>query len=290
MSQKIFITGVSGAFGKLTSLALAEKGHQVVGSMRTTGGKNTEVAAALRTAGVKLVEMDVTSDESVEQGVKQAVELLGTLDVVINNAGVGSIGLMEAFTPADMQKVFDVNVFGVQRVMRAAAPLLRKQGKGTVIQISSCIGRLTGPFYGTYSASKWALEALAESYRNELAPFGIESCIVEPGGMPTGFMDSLLRPSDQATLDSYGDMAKVPEIGLQHFTQAVNANPAQRPEKVAEAIAALLDQAHGEKPFRIVVDHMGMAEGVEAYNELLHNVTRQVYTSFGNADMLSLNK
>ena len=290
MNQKVLITGASGDFGKLTSLALAQKGYSVVGTMRSAGGKNEAVAQELQAAGVQIVELDVTNETSVNDGVQKAIELMGGLDVVINNAGVGSVGLQEAFTTEDMQKVFDVNVFGVQRVMRAVAPVLRNQGKGTVMSISSCIGRFSGPFYGTYSSSKWALEALAESYRNELSGFGIESVIVEPGGMPTAFMDSLLRPSDQERNATYGEMAQVPEMALKGFEEALAANPLQRPERVAEAIVDLLEKPYGEKPFRTVVDHMGMAEGVEAYNDLLHNVTKQIYSSFGSDAMLSMNK
>ncbi len=290
MNQKVLITGASGAFGKLSSLALAQKGHQVAGTMRSVEGKNQKVAKELKDAGVHIIEMDVTDESSVNQGVSKAVGLLGGLDVIINNAGIGTIGLQESFTVEDMQRVFDVNVFGVQRVMRAVAPIFRSQGKGTIVSISSCIGRLSGPFYGTYSSSKWALEALAESYRNELATFGIESCIVEPGGMPTAFIDSLMRPSDQERKNDYGDIAEVPEMALKGFEEALAANPMQRPERVSEAIVDLLDMNHGEKPFRTVVDYMGMAEGVEKYNKVLHDITRQIYSNFGSEGMLSLNQ
>lgn len=289
MSKRILITGASGGFGFLACQTLIEKGHKVVGTMRSTADKNEQVAKDLQAIGVGLVEMDVTDEGSVNQGVKQAIEQLGGLDVLINNAGVGAMGLQEMFTPEDMQKVFDVNVFGVQRVMRAVLPTLRKQGNGTILQISSCIGRLSGPFYGTYSASKWALEAIAESYRNELAAFGIESCVIEPGGMPTAFLDGMLRPSDTERNQNYGEMAHVPEVALAGFEQALEANPRQRPEAVAQAIGDLLDKPHGQKPFRTVVDYMGMGEPVQAYNDLLHTITKQVYTAFGSGDMLSLN-
>ncbi len=290
MSKKILITGASGAFGSLAAKALTEKGHTVVGTMRSTNGKNEGVAQSLKESGVHIVAMDVTDEGSVNRGVEQSIELLGGLDVIINNAGIGAIGIQELFTAEDMKAIFDVNVFGVQRVMRAVLPHFRSQGSGTIMHISSCIGRITFPFYGAYSASKWALEAMAENYRSELSGFGIESVIVEPGGMPTGFMGAMLRTSDTDREATYGEMSQAPEAALAGFEQALQANPLQRPEKVAEAISNLLDLPFGEKPFRTVVDYMGMGEPVAEYNNKLHDITHGIYSAFGNEGLLSLNK
>ncbi|MFT6966905.1 MAG: NAD(P)-dependent dehydrogenase (short-subunit alcohol dehydrogenase family), partial [Marivirga sp.] len=133
MKHKILVTGASGAFGRLTCIQLAENGHQVVGTMRSIQGKNEAIANALKAKGVALVEMDVTNEESVNSCVSSAIEIMGGLDTVFNNAGIGANGLLECFTADDIQKMFDVNVFGVQRLLRAALPHLRKQGKGTII-------------------------------------------------------------------------------------------------------------------------------------------------------------
>lgn len=290
MSKKILLTGASGGFGFLTAKTLIEQGHTVVGTMRSTSGKNEEVAKELSSLGVHLVEMDVTNEESVNSGVEQAISSLEGLDVVINNAGVGVVGMQEHFTPEDMQRVFDVNVFGVQRIMRATLPYLREKGQGTIIQISSCIGRITLPFYGPYQASKWALEALAENYRTELSGFGIESCIVEPGGFPTTFMENLIQPADTSRNESYGEFMNAPQALGDAFGEALQNNPLQRPQIVADAIASLIAQPFGEKPFRTVVDHMGMSEPVEQYNQVLHQITESVYSAFGIEGMLKLNK
>lgn len=292
MSRKILITGASGGIGKLTSIALAKKGSRVVGSMRSLKGKNAEVTEELKAAGVQLVEMDVTNIASVNQGVETAIQLLGGLDVVINNAGIGTIGIQEFFTVEDMHKVFDVNVYGVQRVMRATLPHLRKQSQSTVIHISSGIGRLTFPFYGTYCASKYALEAMAESYRAELAGFGIESCIVEPGAMPTEFLDVMLQlqPKDEERSMTYGEMIHIPKAGMEGLQQLLQTIPNQHPQKVADAIVDLLAMPFGKKPFRTVVDYTFLKEPVEAYNKLLHDITRQLYAANGMEDMLKLNK
>lgn len=292
MSRKILITGASGGIGKLTSIALAEKGNQVVGTMRSLKGKNAEATEQLKAAGVQLVEMDVTDIASVNQGVEAAIQILGGLDVVINNAGIGSIGIQEFFTVEDMHKVFDVNVYGVQRVMRATLPHLRKQAQSTVIHISSGIGRLTFPFYGTYCASKYALEAIAESYRAELASFGVESCIIEPGAMPTEFLDVMLQmqPKDEERSKVYGDMIHIPQAGMEGLQQVLQTIPDQHPQKVADAIVDLLVMPFGKKSFRTVVDYTFLKEPVEAYNKLLHDITQQLYAANGMGDMLKLNK
>lgn len=290
MKKNILVTGASGGFGRLICETLAGKGHKVVGTMRTTSGRNAEAAEHLRSAGVVLIEMDVTDTRSVEAGMAQSIETLGTLDVLVNNAGVGVLGIQELFTAEDFLAVFDVNVVGVQRVMRAALPHMRKEGQGTVVFISSLLGRITMSFYGPYNATKWALEAMAENYRTELSAFGIESAIVEPGGYPTTFVDHLMKPSDLSRSESYGAMAEAPKGMLAGFEHAMETNPEQRPQKVADAIAHLVELPTGEKPFRTVVDYMGMGAHVEPYNDALHNLTFGIYSAFGNEGMLKVKK
>jgi NAD(P)-dependent dehydrogenase (short-subunit alcohol dehydrogenase family) len=290
MKHKILVTGASGAFGSLACIQLAENGHQVVGTMRSIQGKNEVIANALKAKGVALVEMDVTNEESVNSCVSLAIEIMGGLDTVFNNAGIGANGILECFTADDIQKMFDVNVFGVQRLMRAALPHLRKQGKGTIIYTSSCIARVTTPFLASYSASKYALESLAEGYRAELSGFGIESCIVEPGGFPTGFMSGMITPSDTERMNQYGEMAMLPEASLSGYVAYVESIPEQRPERVAEAVTALVETPFGEKPFRTVVDFSGLKQPIENYNKVLSETTKAIYTANGMGDLLTLNK
>ncbi|MEZ4887618.1 MAG: SDR family oxidoreductase [Chitinophagales bacterium] len=290
MKHKILVTGASGAFGSLTCIQLVENGHQVVGTMRSMQGKNEVVANELKSKGVTLVEMDITKEESVISGVNSAIETMGGLDTVFNNAGIGANGILECFTAGDIQRMFDVNVFGVQRLMRAVLPHLRNQGKGTIIHTSSCIGRVTTPFLASYSASKYALESLAEGYRAELSGFGIESCIVEPGGFPTGFMSGMITPSDTERLTQYGEMASLPETALNGYVAYVESIPEQRPERVAEAVSALVEIPFGEKPFRTVVDFSGLKQAIENYNKVLNETTKAIYTANGVDNLLTLNK
>ncbi len=288
MSKTILITGASGGFGKLTTLTLLEKGHAVVASMRGIEGKNKSVAEELKTAGASIVEIDVTKNDSVNEGVATAIEMTDGLDIVINNAGVGVMGLQENFTPEDWQKIFHINVFGVQRVNRAVLPHMRAKNSGLLIHISSLLGRMAVPFYGPYNASKWALEALAETYRAELSNFGIQSCIVEPGGYPTTFMENLVKPTDSTRDSSYGDFAQAPIEFFNNFEKALGANPKQNPQDVADAISALIDTPAGDRPFRTVVDKMGMGEPIEGYNQQLQQITSGIYNAFGIGDLLKL--
>ncbi|MBO6854939.1 MAG: SDR family NAD(P)-dependent oxidoreductase [Marivivens sp.] len=287
--QKVMITGIAGGFGKPTAFALLEKGYQVAGSVRSRERKSADAVAELEAAGASIVEIDVTDTASTERGMAEAITQLGGIDVLFNNAGIGSYGIQELMSPEDMARVFGVNVMGVQRVMRAALPHMRAQGRGTVLYTSSLIGRIATPFYGTYSASKWALEAIVECYRTELSGFGIESCIIEPGAMPTAFFDGMITPKDPEREAQYCEFAAVPAMSASGLAQMLEATPDQRPERIAEAVVALLDMPFGQKPFRTVVDHVGVGPQIERYNEVLHDVTRNVMTSFGIEDMLKLN-
>jgi NAD(P)-dependent dehydrogenase (short-subunit alcohol dehydrogenase family) len=288
MSKKILMTGASGGFGKLTVAKLIANGNQVAAGMRDVAGRNKSTAEALTALGAIVIELDVTNDSSVTNGVNTAIEKLGGLDVLMNNAGIGSSGMLEFFTIADFQKLYEVNVFGVQRMNRAVVPFFRKQQSGLIVYTSSLLGRITLPFYGLYQSSKWALEALAENYRAELSTFGIENCIIEPGGFPTTFAENLMSPSDASQTDAYGDFMQAPKKMGENFHAVLMNNPQQDPQRVADAFAELISKPVGEKPFRTTVDFIGMGDHVAKYNEHLGQVTTGLYTNFGIAGMLSV--
>ena len=272
MSKNVLITGANGGFGKLTVETLLAKGHQVVATLRGVSGKNKEAAAALEAAGAKVVEIDVTNEQSVNEGIAKAIDLLGGLDVVVNNAGVGVLGIQENFTTEDFQRLFEINVFGVQRVNRAVLPHFRSKGSGLLVHISSLLGRMTLPFYGPYNASKWALEALAENYRVELSGFGVDSVVVEPGGYPTSFFSSLIQPSDKSRDEGYGPMVDAPKQLFDSFEGALANNPDQKPQDVADAIVGIIETPAGQRPFRTVVDKMGMGDHLIGYNDQLEQI------------------
>lgn len=288
MSKKIIITGASGGFGKLTVLSLLKKGHQVAATMRNPQGKNKEVATELENAGATIIEMDVTDTDSVNNGVQKAIDALGGLDVVVNNAGRGVSGMQEHFTADDFKEILDVNVIGVQRVNRAALPSLRKQGSGLIIHISSLLGRIALPFYGPYQSAKWAVEAMAENYRVELSGFGVQSAIIEPGGYPTTFMTNLMTPSDSSRNDSYGEFMNVPAMAAAGFEEQLKNTPEQNPQKVADAVAQLIDTPAKQRPFRTIVDFMGWRDGIQNYNDQFEQLTQGIYSAFGMENMLTV--
>jgi NAD(P)-dependent dehydrogenase (short-subunit alcohol dehydrogenase family) len=233
--------------------------------------------------------MDVTSDSSVETAVGNALREAGNIDVLVNNAGIGVAGRQESFTPDDWKKVFEVNVFGVQRVSRALIPHFRERQSGTLINISSLLGRITLPYYGPYNASKWALEAMSENYRAELSQFGIDVALVEPGGFPTSFFGNLVYPSDADREKAYEAIEPSPQAMGEAFGETLQATPAQDPQLVADAILSLVNQ-EGDKPFRTPVDKLGMGEPLKGYNEGLEGITQGIFKNFGMPHLLQVKR
>jgi NAD(P)-dependent dehydrogenase (short-subunit alcohol dehydrogenase family) len=284
----VFLTGAGGGFGKLIATDLVAAGHKVVGTLREVSSRNQSVAGELERLGITVLEMDVTNDASVASAVHEAERRFGGLDVVVNNAGVGVLGVQETFTPADLQRIFDVNVFGVHRVNRAALRGMRARRSGLLVHVSSLLGRLAVPYYGPYNASKWALEALADNYRVEVSGFGVDSVIIEPGGFPTTFIDNLVRPGDAERVEELREFARRAEMFLETFEGALASNEAQNPKLVAEAIVRVIAMPAGQRPARTIVDHMGMGAAVAPYNEMFAAVTSGLYKAFHIEDMLTL--
>jgi NADP-dependent 3-hydroxy acid dehydrogenase YdfG len=286
MPKNILITGASGEFGKLTVQTLLKNGHKVVATMRNIKGKNKNIAQQLAKEGAYIVEIDVTDDSSVKFGINLAIKYVDRLDVVINNAGIGAYGIQESFTPEDLKKLFEVNVFGVQRINRAVLPHMRNNNAGVLIYISSLIGRMTLPFWGAYGATKWALEALVEGYRVELSGLGIDSCIIEPGPFPTTFFNNINRPSDFERENSYGELSETAKKSFIDFGKTLSSIKKQKPQNIADTIIKLVDTPTGERNFRTVVDNIGMGEYISSYNDKLEEITFNIYKNFGIENML----
>lgn len=293
-TKVVLITGSSSGFGLLTARTLLEQGHTVIASMRGLDAKNKEHADSLRTFAegkpgtLHLLELDVTSDSSVEAAIKQAYELTAHIDVVVNNAGFGVGGFAETITIPQFQKNFDVNVYGVQRVSRAVLPAMRKQGNGLIINISSIIGRMVMPFAGAYVATKYALEGLSESYRYELAGTGVDVVIVEPGGFGTNFLENMEPAADTDRLSSYGALAEMPEKMWGGFAENLKGDDAPDPQVVADAIAKLIETPAGKRPLRTVVDPMMGGEGTRAINQTTEKVQSELLGNLGMSDFISV--
>jgi NAD(P)-dependent dehydrogenase (short-subunit alcohol dehydrogenase family) len=273
------VTGASSGFGRLSAQAFAADGWRVYGTMRNTAGSNAKAAADLRAAGVAVVDLDVTDDASVDAAAA-AIQGEGAVDVLVNNAGTGFFGIQEAFTPAAVEKQFATNVVGPLRVNRAFLPAMRARKSGLVVYVSSVIGRYVIPFGGVYVASKWALEALAEVSSYELAPFGVDVAIVEPGAYPTDIFGNVALPDDAARLESYGEVARYPE----RLNAGMAAAMAGRdPNDVALAIVRLANAPAGTRPLRTTVPTDGAAEAI---NAAVGPIQHQVMQAFGFADLL----
>jgi NAD(P)-dependent dehydrogenase (short-subunit alcohol dehydrogenase family) len=149
-------------------------------------------SATLRTrARCAVVELDVSSDASVEKAVKEVLARAGRIDVLVNNAGIASAGVTEAFTPDQAKVVFNTNVVGVLRTSRAVLPAMRRQGDGLIVNIGSILGRVTFPFFAICGARKFPIEALTDSLRYEVSQLGIDAALVQPSAFPTSMYASL---------------------------------------------------------------------------------------------------
>jgi NAD(P)-dependent dehydrogenase (short-subunit alcohol dehydrogenase family) len=164
-----------------------------------------------------------------------------------------SIGLTEAFTPEEFSRVYDVNVNGPVRVNRAVLPSMRARRSGLLVHLSSAAGRATVPALAPYCASKYALEALADAYRFELHPWGVQSVLVEPGIYRTPIFDDAVLPSDSARLASYGPHADYVERVRHGFAAAMADPDNEGPVEVAEAVVRLVEMDAAARPFRTVV-------------------------------------
>ena len=282
----ILITGTSTGFGRLTAQTLAKAGHTVFATMRGVYGKNKEQARSLlqwatdENVNLHVLELDVTVQEQIEDAFDEAVATSGPIDVVINNAAVANVGVLEGFTVEQAKQLFDVNFFGPYRIFKKVLPSMRERGSGLIISVTSATGRVVIPFVAPYSATKYALEALAEEYAFELEPFGIESIIVEPGSFGTEAFGKLLLGGDTAVLESYGPYAKVP---VENFTQMANflATPeAPNPQLVADAIKKLIDTPKGKRPLRTVVGPLTVA-GIDTLNHQYLTARDKLYAEMG---------
>ncbi|WP_029069422.1 SDR family NAD(P)-dependent oxidoreductase [Jonesia quinghaiensis] len=183
MSKVWFVTGSSKGFGREFVLAALERGDKVAATARNTDTLSDLVAKY--GDAVLPISLDVTNRDQVIAAVKSAHETFGRIDIVINNAGYGLFGAVEEITDQQLRDQLEVNLFGVLHVTQAVLPILRKQGSGHIIQISSIGGLVAFPNLGGYHASKWALEALSDSLAQEVAGFGVKVTLVEPGGFDT---------------------------------------------------------------------------------------------------------
>ena len=180
----ILVTGCSSGIGRAAALALAERGHRVFASAR-----NRNDLAELERHNLAAVALDVTDPATIAAAVETVLSRAGRIDVLVNNAGYGQYGSVEEVTTDEWRAQFEVNLFGAIAVTQAVLPAMRKQRRGTIVNVSSVAGKVAIPFAAPYCASKHALEAVSDALRVEIAPFGIHVVLVEPGPIETRFGD-----------------------------------------------------------------------------------------------------
>ena len=290
----IVITGASSGFGALTARALAKAGHTVYASMRDTTGQNApQVEEAKKFAkenkvDLRSIELDVTSQASVDAAIQKIVGENKRLDVVIHNAGHMVFGPAEAFTPEQLGELYDINVLSTQRVNRAALPQLRKQRNGLLVWVSSSSSAGgTPPYLAPYFAAKAGMDALAVVYARELARWGIETSIIVPGAF-TGGTNHFAHAGSPADKERVAEYEAGPYKGfaddiMKGFASIVP--PEADVSAVAEAIVKVVDTPFGKRPFRVHVDPA--QDGAEVVNAVSDRVRAELLRRIGLGDLLT---
>ena len=236
-TRTILVTGASSGIGKATAKYFSEQGWNVAATMRTPD-RDEEVR---RYRNTRVYALDVTSPDSIDAAIAQAVRDFGRVDAVVNNAGYGVDGVFEAMSDDVIRRQFETNVFGLMRVTRSFVAYFRTNRiPGHIIQVSSMGGRLAFPLYSIYHGTKWAVEGFSESLHYELAPLGIRVKIVEPGPIRTEFYGrnrEFVRPQNTSAYDAFVDQCD--KVAM------ATANRAVGPESVVRAIFRAANSSSG---------------------------------------------
>ncbi|RBY88762.1 SDR family oxidoreductase [Blastococcus sp. TF02A-26] len=258
MSKTWFITGASRGFGREWATAALERGDSVAATARDTATLD-DLVQRFGDAVLPL-QLDVTDREAGTAAVRRAHDTFGRLDVVVNNAGYGLFGMVEEVSEAEVRAQFDANVFGALWITQAALPLMRAQGSGHVLQVSSIGGIVALPNLGVYNASKWALEAFSQSLATEVAQFGIKVTIIEPAGYSTDWSGSSAQHAEPNP--AYDEFRGKVMAG-----RAKAAQSAGDPAATAAAVLQLVDA--DEPPLRVFFGKAPLAMATKEYERRL---------------------
>jgi NAD(P)-dependent dehydrogenase (short-subunit alcohol dehydrogenase family) len=282
--EVVVVTGASSGFGRLIAETLARKNYRVFATMRNVRGKNAAAAGELRELAksesvvLHVLDLDVTDDKSVDRAVSTVIDEAGRIDVLVNNAGYGVMGVTEAVTLEQARQIMDTNFFGAVRMNRAVLPYMRGQRSGLLIHISSGAGRIVVPSMGFYCASKWAMEALAEEYRYELASLGIDSVIIQPGAYPTAVFENIERAADAPRAQAYGAVNDIADRVLGMLGGAKGD-----PQEIADVVLRTIETPPGHRKLRQRVG--SGVQGIADLNQLSEEVQKQILAAFGMADL-----
>jgi NAD(P)-dependent dehydrogenase (short-subunit alcohol dehydrogenase family) len=253
--------------------------------MRDTEGRNAEKAKALgNVENVTVTDVTLTDEASVQAAFDNIIAKEGKIDVLVNNAGYAASGVAESFTPKDVQDMFDVHVIAYWRLMKLVLPVMRKQGEGLIVNVSSGAGRFAFPFMAVYSAAKFGLEGLSEALHYEVRQLGVDVAIVEPGAFPTDILGKIIPGSDPAASEGYGPLLDIPNqmgSGLAQLFETAKPDP----QDVADAVLNLIGLPKGKRPLRTVVDP-ATGHIVKAANEAMKAEYEKTLAAFGMAELL----
>ena len=235
MEKVALVTGSSSGIGYETALALARDGYQTFASMRDTS-KAIELkkTSEKENLPISVIELDVDNEESIVSAIKKVMSDGNRIDVLVNNAGYGQFGCTEDVSIDDFRKQFETNFFSIVRIIQEVTPIMRKQGSGTIVNISSVAGRMGLPGSPAYISSKFALEGLGECLRYELGMFGIKTTLIEPGVIKTKFFDSMKIPESKKD-PKYKQVTDNMLAGLKMMVE-MGTPPVQVAEVVIKAI------------------------------------------------------
>ena len=252
MEKIALVTGSSSGIGFETSLALARNGFHTFATMRDLG-KDEKIKQIIEKEdlSIEILELDVDSEESVNRAIKTVSEKKGRIDVLVNNAGYGMWGTVEDVSIDEFKEQFETNFFAIIRLIHKIAPIMRNQGSGNIVNVSSVAGRIGFPVSPAYISSKFALEGLSESLRFELMPFGVNVIIIEPGVIKTNFFDSMKLAEKVQQDSTYKEITEKVISGVKMM-----AEMGTHPKEVADMIIKAIND---EKPLpRYVVGNDAM--------------------------------
>ena len=256
MTKTILITGASRGFGKIWAKAFLKRGDNVIATAR-----NTETLNDLMNEygnSILPLQLDVTNRAQCFEVINKAYQHFGRLDVVINNAGYGVFGAVEEAAEQEVRNQFETNVFGTLWINQAAIPVMRNQGSGHIIQVSSVLGIMTVPLLGIYNASKWAIEGITESMAQEVKNFGINTTLIEPIAYNTDFSGN--SGVNSKTIVAYDDLRTAVYQQREHM-------PFGNPEATAAAILKIADADN--PPFRIFFGNTALPWVKQVYADRL---------------------
>lgn len=272
MNKVWFITGCSTGFGRYLAVEALSKGYNVVVAARNPNDVQDIVANYASTSLV--VKLDVTNKEQISESVHAAIEKFGTIDVLVNNAGIGYFGAIEESEETEVRRMFEINVFGLAHMTQAVLPIMRKQRSGHILNIASIGGLRSFPGVGFYNATKYAVDGLSESLSKEVAPLGIKVTIVAPSGFRTDWAGRSANDS-KIVIEDYATTAGKNKGDIRGYS----GNQPGDPVRAAKAMIQVVETEN--PPLRLLLGAAALKGARIKLDELKHDFDNWAEVSEG---------